>query len=139
MKEKRTVKELLLERLRSATLQDPIGGALEELWDGFGAEEATAELAERFLGSPLSANRIAALTFLVVACERQGLEADALFAHLLGKRFQDNSEMEALGLLTRMAQSGSEVAARIIQLLSTDKDWSRSYGFAVPEELKKTL
>src|SRR5471030_75385 len=111
-------KAAILERLRTQSIDMPMGGAVEYYCDLFGADDELRDVVRRFLDSGSELNRSATIQTLLTSPEAAlGLETDALLLHFVGQETHRNVDIEAARYLHEMAAHGSETAKRILKIL----------------------
>lgn len=110
----------LLTFLESATLNEPVAGAIEASVDGGTPDQRTVAAIARFIASPRLDNRDATLWALVHYCGRHDLEVEAAALLVSGIVNDDDEAMfGAISVLGIMSSSNTR-AKRLIDALRLD-------------------
>lgn len=124
-------REEILDKLRSQSLDEPMGADLEDYLDQFGPDDQIKRSIKRFLSSANPLNRSVTLQVLTAQEDTAiGLEADALLLHFQGcmERYSGfDLDMRGVDYLRNIESFGSTTADRILSLLSVDDNWANLY------------
>ena len=102
--------------------------AIEPYYFKFRVTAAAVPIFERFLASPILANRRHALIGLIRYNPTVGYELEALLLHTCGIVDRcDVDDIVGSGLLVLLAARGSRVARKILLALINDQGWVDSY------------
>ena len=122
----------MLQQLAHADLLEP--ALFEPYYFDYEITTAAVSIFERFLESPIKANRRHALIALVRCTTAVGYALDAFMLHMQGIFYrEDIDDQVGADILILLAARGDRVARKVLLVLIYDQNWVESYfdGFLV--------